>query len=235
MKPVYWSVPKLWPGETVVLIGGGPSLTPEQVNACRGRARVIAINDALRLAPWCDVHYFCDERWWKWHHKKDWYQAYMGLRITLENLHLAKEEPTLKGVQNTGRPDAPNRPTEALCAEPHGVMPGQNSGYQCINLAVHLGAARILLLGYDMKGVLVQRTIRTHWFGDHPDKTGDSIYSDMLAQFPKLLKPLAALGVHVINCTPDSALGCFKKTTIEEALRETEGVLQDPGAAALPA
>jgi hypothetical protein len=234
MKPVYWPVPRLWPGETVVLIGGGPSLTPAQVNACKHRARVIAINDALRLAPWCDVHYFCDDRWWRWHHRSDWYKAYTGLRITLENLHLAKEDPTLKSVQNVGRPDAPKQPTEALCSEPTGVMPGRNSGYQCINLAVHLGAKRILLLGFDMKGVLAGRSVRTHWFGKHPDPTADSVYAEFLQQFPKLVKPLAALGVDVINCSPDSALGCFKKTTIEEAL-DAPRVLHDPGAAALSA
>lgn len=234
MKPVYWSVPRLWPGETVVIIGGGPSLTAEQVNACKGRARVIAINDALRLAPWCDVHYFCDDKWWRWHHGKAWYQAFSGLRITLENLHLAKDEPALKSVQNASRPDAPGKPTEALCEAPIGVMTGMNSGYQCINLAVHLGAKRILLLGYDMQGVLVQRTVRTHWFGDHPDRTSDTVYHSMREHFPKLLKPLAALGVEVINCTPGSALGCFTKATIDEALHASR-VLHDPPPAALPA
>src|SRR6478609_8593286 len=40
------SVPKLWPGETFVVIGGGASLTHEDVAYCRDRARVVAIKEA---------------------------------------------------------------------------------------------------------------------------------------------------------------------------------------------
>src|SRR5690606_17577639 len=59
--------PRLWPDSTVVLIGGGPSLTAGDVGACRDRARVIAINDAHRLAPWADVLYSSDQRWWEYY------------------------------------------------------------------------------------------------------------------------------------------------------------------------
>jgi hypothetical protein len=36
---------------------------------------------------------------------------------------------------------------------------------QAINLAVHLGAARIILLGYDLSPA----RMGGHWFGDHPE------------------------------------------------------------------
>ena len=45
-------VPRLWPGETVAILGGGPSLTPADVDFCRDKARVIAIKEAHRLAPY---------------------------------------------------------------------------------------------------------------------------------------------------------------------------------------
>ena len=45
-------VSRLWPGSTVVCIGSGPSLTPEDVAYVRGKARVIAINRSVDLAPW---------------------------------------------------------------------------------------------------------------------------------------------------------------------------------------
>jgi hypothetical protein len=61
------SVPKLCPGGTVVCIGGGPSLTRDDVDYCRGKAFVIAINDAYKLAPWADALYACDGLWWRWH------------------------------------------------------------------------------------------------------------------------------------------------------------------------
>jgi hypothetical protein len=211
VKPVYWKVPALWPGETFVLLGGGPSLTQAQVDACRGRARVIAINDQLRLAPWADVHYFCDDKWWRWHKDADWYRGFGGLRITLENLDLCKVEPGMRPVQNVA--------TTGLCAEPNGVMNGRNSGYQCMNLAVHLGAARILLLGFDMRAVVEQRKQKTHWFGDHPGGTSPTVYQVMLDAFPTIVEPLRQRAIDVVNCTPGSALACFRRGNIEDELK----------------
>ena len=64
----YWSIPKCWPGECVAILGGGFSLTQAQVDHCRGRCRVIAINRAFKLAPWSDWLYGCDsDRFWTWH------------------------------------------------------------------------------------------------------------------------------------------------------------------------
>jgi hypothetical protein len=71
----YWTAPELWPGSAFVIVAGGPSLTPEQVAACHGRTmfgskvRMIVVNDGYRIAPWADVLYFCDCKWWKWHAK----------------------------------------------------------------------------------------------------------------------------------------------------------------------
>ena len=40
-------VPSLCPGGTVVCLGGGPSLHADDVDYCRGKATVVAINDSL--------------------------------------------------------------------------------------------------------------------------------------------------------------------------------------------
>ena len=61
------SIAEDWIGETVVCIGGGPSLTLADVTSIAGKARVIAINDAYRMAPWADMLYACDLKWWRWH------------------------------------------------------------------------------------------------------------------------------------------------------------------------
>ena len=62
MKP-FWSVPREWPGETVFIVGGGPSVLGQDLNALRGR-RVIAINSSVHAVPWADILYFADWRWW---------------------------------------------------------------------------------------------------------------------------------------------------------------------------
>lgn len=205
--PRPYAVPRLWPGETLVCLGGGPSLNQEQVDCLRGRAKVIAINDAYRLAPWAHALYACDWRWWL---KHEGVPAFAGLKITLSNgAEQLAHWPEIKVLENSGK--------DGLEPAPTGLRTGRNGGYQAINLAVHLGAKRILLLGYDMKP---DSSGKTHWFGDHADwPTRASIYANvMLPCFKTLVSPLNELGVTVINCTPDSALETFPRLPLEDAL-----------------
>lgn len=190
------AVPRIWTQATAVCLGCGPSLTQADVDYCRGKAKVIAVNTSYELAPWADVLYACDGKWWFWHRGVPTFQ---GLKFALE-----RGAGQWKGVQvleNTG--------IEGLETAPTGLKNGRNSGYQALGLAVHLGATRILLLGYDMHG--------SHWFGQHPDGR-QSPYQDFLKRFPTLLAPLARLGVTVINCTPKSRLTCFPQMPLREAL-----------------
>jgi hypothetical protein len=212
----YDTVPEDWLGATVVLIGGGPSLTPAQVEACRNRTdengcrvRVVAINNAYALAPFADVLYFCDDKWWQWHHKKlgEWRGEIWRLQGGLHDFGDARIK-VLRNLDQHG----------GLSARRDGLHTGQNSGYQAIGYAVHRGAKRILLLGYDMKSDLVGGRPKTHWFGDHPGGTSPDIYRTFLPHFDTLVKPLAALGVEVLNCTPGSALKTFPHKSLAEAL-----------------
>lgn len=196
------TVPRCWPGETVTILGGGPSLTPVDVAAVRGQTRVIALNNAYQLAPWADVLYACDQKWWTWHQGVP---SFTGPKFSI-----AASDPVtwpdVQVLQNTG--------VLGLERQPTGLRTGYHSGYQAMNLAVHLGAARILLLGYDLK---VGGAGRTHWHGDHPDRQ-PSPYAAMLEAFPSIVAPLQDVGVEVINCSPGSALRCFPCQPLAEAL-----------------
>ncbi len=75
-----WEVPRMWAGETVVCIGGGPSVSANQVELIHGKAKVIAISDAYRVAPWADVLYSCHKRWWDWH---DGAKGFEGIKVGL--------------------------------------------------------------------------------------------------------------------------------------------------------
>jgi hypothetical protein len=55
------------PARPSSVLAAGRASPPADVEACRGKTRVIAVNDAYRLAPFADVLYACDEKWWKWH------------------------------------------------------------------------------------------------------------------------------------------------------------------------
>lgn len=88
-----------------------------------------------------------------------------------------------------------------------------NSGAGAIALAAHLGARRIVLLGYD-----AQKTGgAAHWHGDHPQGLGNAgAVGKWPGQFADLAKSLA--GVEIINASRESALRCWPRMTLEEAL-----------------
>jgi hypothetical protein len=106
---------------------------------------------------------------------------------------------------------------------------GSNSGYAAINLAFLFGAEKIILLGYDMKCEGEQR----HWHA-RPDGWGAEYFNNVLQHeflplFDFLIKPLESAGVTVINATPNSALTCWPRMALEQALsftRREKGVLQ---------
>lgn len=200
------SVPRAFPGSTVVCIGGGPSLTAQDVDLCRDKARVIAINDAYRVAPWADVLYGCDPKWWKWH---DGVPGFAGAKWSLDQPNWATLQNRFTDVQLVG-----NAGLSGLSLDPAEIATGSNSGYQAINLAVLLGATRILLLGYDMQ----PDGKRMHWFGGHPDRA-TLPFVVFLSAFKSLAAPLKAAGVEVINCSRQTALTAFPRATLADALQ----------------
>jgi hypothetical protein len=211
-------IERAWVGETVVCIGGGPSLTQAQVDACRG-FHVIAVNDAYRLAPWADICYFADGQWFEWHKDRPEFRDFPGIKVSISGneRHKITDDAVLI-LNNYGGEEH-----GVLSQRANGIATGQNGGYQAINIAYLAGAARVLLLGYDMRG--------THWFGEHPRKTVHSHYATFIGRFARLAKKVPR-GFEIINCTPGSALTCFPRMDLEQALA---GVLADQKAAALPA
>lgn len=194
------AVPRLWPGSTIVVLASGPSLTPQDVAYCRGRAKVIAVKDAIRLAPWADVLYGCGADpgdWWKRH--GDSLKDFSGLRYTLDSN--ASRWATV--LRNTG--------PVGLELDPSGVRTGKNSGYQAVNVAVHLGARRIVLLGFDLEG-------NTHFCGPHPDSYSRPNYREFAELFDTLVAPLQTLGVEVFNASRSTTLTAFPRVSLEEAL-----------------
>lgn len=191
-------VPRLWPGATIAILANGPSLTRADVDAVAG-LRTIAIKDAIRLKPDADVLYACDAKWWK-HYEKT--LTFAGPRYALD----PKAAPWATVLKNTGE--------VGLELNPSGLRTGKNSGFQAVNLAVHLGAARILLLGYDMRPV----SGKHYWFGTHPYHTVENPYLHFRELFRTIVAPLKAAGVEVVNVTPGSALDAFPRVPLAQAL-----------------
>lgn len=206
-------VTREWEGQTVVCIASGPSLTRAQVEFVRGKARVIAINNAYLWAPWADVLYFADERWLSrfGHAERPEFKAFAGEKVTIEESGKTPGDPRFHLLRND---DMRAGTPEGLSSAPDGLRTGRHSGYQAINLAVLGGAKRILLLGYDMRFI----DGKQHWFGSHPIKNHESEFSGYAKRYRSTVEPLKTLGVEVINCTPGSAIDAFLKLDLCRAL-----------------
>lgn len=205
---------RLWPQSTVVLIANGPSLTLAQVATVRrawgeGRCRVLGVNDAYRIAPWIDALYAADASWWEYHAK--------DARATNIPFMFCQDEITSEkwGLWWTPGPNR-DRPTQpaGISTDPARIHYGDHSGFQALNIAVHLGASRILLLGYDCR-----RTPKTHWFGDHPPELQrDTHYENFAHHYGRAKPQLDELGIEVINCAKGSAIDCFRRAMVGDVL-----------------
>lgn len=99
--------------------------------------------------------------------------------------------------------------------QPGAIRRGLNSGYQALGAAVLWGARRVVLLGYDF-----QRTGgRAHWHPDHPANMGNlGTLPDWIAEMGVLARDLDGQGVEVLNATRETALRCFPRIDLSEAL-----------------
>lgn len=201
-----------WAGETVVCVASGPSAAKVDLSLAKDRAKVIAINDSWRLAPWADVLYACDGEWWSrpYDDKRGWPSAkdFAGLRVTQD----------LKAAERFGlsRVMVTRGVNRILTGQAGVTGSGSNGGFQAVNIAVQTGAARIVLVGYDYRD-----DFGLHWHGRHPQGLNNP-KAPMLARWAAALDDqaptLTALGVEVLNASPHSALRAFPKMDFAEAL-----------------
>lgn len=103
---------------------------------------------------------------------------------------------------------------EGISESPAELRTGGHSGHMALNIAVLAGASPHVLLGFDAREGVNRKK---HWFGDHPDKTAPA-YRDMVLTMRTAATALAARGIEVLNASPGSAIDCFPRMTIEEAL-----------------
>jgi len=202
---VKWSVPRMWEGKTVAILASGPSMSKDTAEKVRAAGvPTITINTTFRLAPWADMFYAADARWWDVYWKA--VSPLPGLKVTCESdapFHLL---PELLLLGNSGR--------TGFDPNPAFVRTGGNSGYQAIHVAVQAGARRVLLCGFDLRG-------EGHWHGIHPDplrNAGEGLFPRWIEWYETLFKDLSSMDVEVLNCTPNSALQLWPCVSLDEAL-----------------
>jgi len=189
----------MWEGKTVAVLASGPSMGADVATIVRTAGiPAIVVNTTHRLAPWADILYAADAEWWAHPHNTD-AAAFRGLRVSVAAV------PGVLRLRNTG--------IEGYDPAPDAVRTGSNSGFQATHIAMHAGARRILLCGFDMSG--------SHWHGRHVDglrETQQAHYSKFIKRFHSIVGPAKAIGVDIVNCTPGSALKAFRFGSLEDEL-----------------
>lgn len=207
-------VDNIFNNQTVVCIASGPSLTQEQVDQVEySYLPTVAVNNSFQLAPWCDIVFACDIKWW--------YQYYDQVNQTCFEADLW----TIKGVgehftKKTGNVNPRIKEvgfTRNIGLEEDKVSHGGNSGYIAVNLAYLMGAKKIVLVGYDHQHTNGQ----THWHGDHDKKVFAKNADDTdrwLRNFKILSMELNKKGIDIINCSLETAITSCRRSTLDKEL-----------------
>lgn len=232
-----WEVPEIWKDGEVWIIGGGYSMIeilgiPEElVEKVYNRElpisvyspyfyflekkHVIAINVAFMLGDWVDIVFFGDSEFYHIFNKQ--LQEFEGLRVTCskigQNSHLVKylEKDSSKEY--------------GITLDKKKVVWNFNSGVAAINLAIHTGARRILLLGFDMK----VRNGKKHWHNEYnlgvlskeKDLINQSLIFDRYRKSFKYIKEDLErynLKVEILNVNYENTIEEFKTVSLKEVL-----------------
>ncbi len=199
-----WKAPKIWPGQTCYIIGGGPSINDVDPGILRGK-RIIVTNNAYQLFPFAEFCFFFDFDWFEQHRKG--LAQFTGIKVSIAAK--AKNVPWVRSMIRGSITTL--APIEATGVLNHGV----NSGHAAVNLAVHFGVSRIVLVGFDMR--LVDGEHNYH--NQHGKRMLDNIYTEsFIPNFKSLVDPLKERKVEIVNTTPKSSLTFFPFLPLKECI-----------------
>lgn len=191
MKP--W--PDRWKGQTVACLASGPSLTVEDCETVHAAGvPTIVTNTTFLRAPWADVLFAFDCRWWE--------------------LYAAEVREKFKGECLAWCPGSGRQGVTSLYRA-QWFRNFHNSGACALSLAIVSGASRVVMLGYDCQATNGE----THWHGDHPKKLGNA---RSMSKWPLHFKGIARYAeqqkVKVLNASRVTALTNFPRISLADAL-----------------
>ena len=224
----------MWVGAECWIIGGGPSMpaqfgVPSNImqDVMEGKLplsayspyfsqlhgkHVIGTNIAFMLGPWLSMMYFGDKSFFKR------YKAQLAEWRNIKITHTHLTPPDLPYHKNIRKIRAVTN-KQGLSSDPTEVRWNLNSGAAAINIAVHTGAKRIYLLGFDMCADLGKNT---HWHAQYKQlfnfKTSNSVFKRHLIGFPEIAKDAKRMGVEILNINKRSAIQAFPKVHLKEVL-----------------
>ena len=129
-----WNPDGIWQGETVAILGAGPDMTEELAATSKGHI-TIAVNRAVKFAPWADMFVALDP------HHPFWEEAdnvgFTGIAVC--------------GIETDDYPDAKyaGMLSERVKISEGHVIEIRNNALAAFRIAIRSGAKKIILLGFD--------------------------------------------------------------------------------------
>lgn len=196
-----------WSSDVCFIVGGGPSVADLDPECLRGR-RVIGVNEAgLTVVPWCDVLLWADLRWLNWNRER--------LHLHTGWMKVHRHSGVVSGAfRMKFRPGG-------LCLT-RDALGGHDCGSSAINLAYHFGCKKIVLLGFECMDLPMERWREGNFHNHHllPPLPGQRV-GKFLPAHRRMSADLRARGIQVYNATPVTALDCWPRVELEEALSWT--------------
>jgi len=206
MRSNFFTFKRDWVGETAFVLCGGTSVTDEQCALLAGR-KVIAVNTMYRKVMDAPIMFFAD-MWWFREEKREslgTWKAFKGLKVTKE---VIQSEPNMCLVFWSS-------PTVGIATRPDSVALGHTSAQAAMNIAVHKGASRIVLVGVDNCRV----NGRAHCHKEYPEtRCLEEGWEKKDRDFSYTVEPLKKMGVEVLNASPISTLTFWPKCDLMEVL-----------------
>lgn len=208
-------IPRLYPGDTAIVCGTGPSITPEQIELVNNSGhRVFGANRAYEIFD-CHVVHGCNYQFWDLHYP----------RMPKGQFDMWTTRPELRG-KYPGLNYIEERWEDGLSREPHWISAHHGTGPQLVNIAYLYGCTRLLLVGWDMRywGKQGPRTYeKRRYLGEdeltlhHWPQTGPNGEQTGLIKEMETIRP-DAYGIEIVNCTPGSAMKCFPFGDLREQI-----------------
>lgn len=202
----FWKPEKTWDGLDVFIIGGGHSLRSFDWDLLKPEM-TIGCNMAFSLGEdICKLCIFGDSKWFKVFESE--LERYKGIVFT--NVpQLAKSRLSWLWIM-----------TRKMNGLHHTALGWNgNTGASAINLALLLGAKRVLLLGFDMK---LSENKKSNWHDRIIQGPRQSVYPMFVKQFGRVASDLTKKfpGCKIINITDDNRLSMFPSIGVEEFWNE---------------
>ena len=187
-------------GETVFILGGGPSFDPRFLYLLRDE-KVVSLNNSVFYCWWSSL-FFCDRKWLKWN--AEWLNKWRGKIYTTMSSHQSYCDSPMRIFRHRMSEWDP---------DDLGVLCGIDSGSQSIDLVWKSGASKIVLLAFDMSF----ESGKSHWHEGYPEKPSveKRYLNDFLPQYKSIYDFLKGKGVELIRGTPGGRLDFIPYVPIE--------------------